>query len=83
MVGGAVSYDARSNKFKESYLSRFETRKVIFDSKALELKDLEQALKDAVHFELLWLINKREYYSGIFKEDNKRIEMLESMMENT
>ncbi len=80
VVGGAVSYDARSNlrKFKESYLSRFETRKIIFDSKALDLNDLDLALKDAVHFELLWLINKREYYSGIFKEDCKRIEMLES-----
>lgn len=80
VVGGAVSYDARKNlkKFKESYLSRFETRKVIFESKALELKDLEQGLKDAVHFELLWLLNKRDYYSGLYKEDAKRIEMLES-----
>ncbi len=79
VVGGAVSYDARENlrKFKSIHLSRFETRKIIFDSNSLDNNNLEQALKDAVHFELLWLFNKREYYSNINKEDDKRIEMLE------
>lgn len=80
VVGGAVSFDARLNliKFKDNYLTRFETRKMIFDSKALNLKELEQALKDAVYFELLWLFNKREYYNNMYKEDDKRIQMLES-----
>lgn len=79
VVGGAVSFDARKNlrKFRDNYLTRFETRKIIFDSKALNLKSLEKALKDAVHFELLWLFNKREYYAGRHKEDNKRIKLLE------
>tara|TARA_Y100000589_G_scaffold302266_1_gene313712 strand:- start:788 stop:1588 length:801 start_codon:yes stop_codon:yes gene_type:complete len=79
VVGGAVSFDARENlkKFKSVHLSRFETRKIIFNSNALELNNLEKALKDAVHFELLWLFNKREYYAGIYKEDDKRIKMLE------
>ena len=78
-VGGAVSLDARENlrKFKSVHLSKFITRKIIFDSGALDSKNLEQALKDSVHFELLWLFNKREYYSNINKEDDKRIEMLE------
>ena len=79
VVGGAVSFDARENlkKFQSIHLSRFETRKIIFKSSALESNYLENALKDAVHFELLWLFNKREYYAGIYKEDDKRIKMLE------
>ena len=79
VVGGAVSYDARENlrKFQSVHLTRFETRKIIFDSKSLDNKNLEKALKDAVHFELLWLFNKREYYKNINREDDKRIEMLE------
>ena len=80
VVGGAVSYDAKENLnlFLNSYLSRFETRKVIFNGDALTKNTLRKALKDAVHFELLWLFNKRDYYSRMFKEDDKRITMLEN-----
>ena len=80
VVGGAVSIDALANlrRIKAVYLDRFETRKVVFGGAALESADLEKALRQAVHFELLWLLNKREYYGLMHREDQTRIEMLES-----
>jgi len=80
VVGGAVSIDALENlqRFKAVHLDRFETRKVVFSSAALESPNLSQALRQAVHFELLWLLNKRDYYGLMHREDQTRIEMLES-----
>jgi hypothetical protein len=80
VVGGAVSIDALANlkRFKAIHLNRFETRKIVFSGTALESPNLAQALRQAVHFELLWLLNKREYYGLMHREDQARIEMLES-----
>ena len=80
IVGGAVSIDALANlqRFKAIHLDRFETRKVVFGGSALDSPDLAKALRQAVHFELLWLLNKREYYGLMHREDQTRIEMLES-----
>lgn len=80
VVGGGISLDALNilKKIDKNYLDRFETRKVIFSREALKINNLDQGMLQAVNFELLWLKNKKNYYGSIFKEDDKRIEMLSS-----
>lgn len=88
VVGGGVSRDALGvlAEIRATHLSRFETRKIIFDAASLpegseaDLEDtpVAKGLLAAVHFEILWLLNKREYYKTIGAEDDRRIEMLEA-----
>lgn len=80
VIGGAISIDSLDilKKISEVKLDRFETRKIIFSSEAIKNKGIKQAMLDAVKFELLWLLSKKNYYQHITIEDEKRIEMLES-----
>jgi len=86
VIGGAISNETIDSVIEANkiYLSRFETRKIIFDAKAFTMNDsnLNKALELAVKFELLWLQNKQNYYSAIANEDSSRISMLSKRFEN-
>lgn len=75
IVGGGVSVDSLPFFKRLPYLSGFQTRKVIFDSKTLLTNQADKGILKAIGFEIMWLKNKQEYY-GLSKQDELRIEML-------
>lgn len=77
-VGGGIDEKAvyyLDKLAKEKLLDFFETRKVVFAIPNSFINTKEGIIK-ANQFELLWLENKKNYYSKIYYEDDKRIAML-------
>jgi hypothetical protein len=79
VLGGAISIASlpELKRVAQHRLTRFETRKVVFDGARLQDENLAESLLDAVHFEILWLINKSDYYGVLHQEDKARIAQLE------
>lgn len=59
---------------------RFETRKVVI-SMDNEEKRLKKAIARALHFELLYLLNKKSYYTRLSQEDEARIKRMQMQLE--
>lgn len=77
-MGGGIAVEAIpfiKKLASKKLLDRFETRKIVFNIPK-NFKNVEKGIIKANIFELLWLENKRNYYERIFREDEKRIEML-------
>ncbi len=80
VVGGSVSTSAVDalREIQAIRLDRFETRKVIFDGRAVTRDSIADGIQNAVNFELEWLKSKRDYYQSIAQEDASRISMMEA-----
>jgi len=78
VVGGGIS--PMSLPFLNSVaaigLSRFETRKIVFNPAILQVESVEQIMLKAVAWEVGWLEYKREENQKMADEDNARIQML-------
>lgn len=81
VVGGAVTFESIEilREIRNVFLTRFETRKVIFNSESVKMNN-PTYLNSAIDFELLSLKNKSNYYERIANEDLNRIKMLEERL---
>jgi hypothetical protein len=77
-VGGGMSVASIEalQRIKTIKLDRFQTRKIVFSSAALQGENLQQGILEAIEFELLWLTDKQGYYAHIQQEDQARIQRL-------
>ncbi len=77
-MGGGIAKEAIpfiKKLVAKKLLDRFETRKIVFNVPKT-FRGVDKGIVKANMFELLWLENKKNYYSSIFHEDDLRIKML-------
>lgn len=81
-MGGGVNIDALPVIYSlDDIIEKFETRKVVFGyNKNIDYK---KGLCLAMEFELLYLLNKQEYYQNMADEDISRIKMMTERLEET
>ncbi len=81
-LGGGIAPDSVEmlQKMQALYLSRYETRKIVYDPTVALSGDPAKGLELAARFELDWLKLKRDHYQRLAQEDDARIALLESRM---
>lgn len=72
IIGGSISPRTQNFLLKIPYLTRYETRKVVFDSAVIKPEGIQKALL----FEVLYIQNKRDNYGIKQKDDEQRIKIL-------
>ena len=78
IVGGSISVDSISFFRELPYITKFETRKVIFDAKkALKNKQMAIGILKALDFERLYIKYKIELSENLLKVDTERLKILE------
>lgn len=80
IVGGKICPDSITFLQNISYLTNFETRKIVFNSDILKQKNSETAIKKAIEFEIEWLKFKQKNFNNKFHPDNERLNNLISLM---
>jgi hypothetical protein len=79
--GGGISFEAIPFIQKMiPYVTRFETRKIVFDIQNCKDK-MHDAILCAMHFEYLYLKAKCAFYDRMAKEDEKRMLMLKERID--
>jgi hypothetical protein len=76
-IGGKITVHSipRLKKYiEQNLLDKYETRKIVFSKEGID--NAKDAINKALEFELLWLISKQRYYSGVSKQDDERISQL-------
>ena len=78
IIGGGVNSDSLSFLKSLPYLTRFETRKVIFNSSLIWENIAESGLKRALEFEIMWL--KYKSNCAMSKRDELRLKNLQERL---
>lgn len=78
--GGNIGIESIPTIIKLNHIiDRFETRKVVL-APSDDASFLKKAIGEALHFELLYLQFKSEYYMSMAKEDTLRIERMKKQL---
>ena len=78
VVGGGIRPKSETflGKIYQTYLTKFETRRIIFDGSEILNENFLEGIKKAVEFEKMWLKYRNDNINPDFKNTEKRIREL-------